>query len=89
MKINIGDFRSDSLFLIKNVSIFIIIATYFIIESWSSYRGGGRFPAVFPVSWLINCLVNSSALPAVPALFLSNRFPHFSDPGPEEKNLNG
>ena len=53
-------------------------------QSWS-YSGGGRFPAVLPVSWLINCLVNSSALPAIPALLASNRFPHLSAPGPEQQ----
>ena len=53
-----------------------------------SYKGGGRFPAVFPVSWFMNCFVNSSADPAIPALFASKRFPHLSDPGPETFGLN-
>ena len=52
-----------------------------------SYKGGGRFPAVFPVSWFMNCFVNSSADPAIPALFASKRFPHLSEPAPETFGL--
>ena len=56
-------------------------------QATTSYKGGGRFPAVFPVSWFMNCFVNSSADPAIPALFASKRFPHLSEPAPETFGL--